>query len=52
MIRSEVKPQALRWPCVFDDVVSQSDIWKNVEKAAEFWKLHDRSCVIFSSQLH
>jgi len=28
---------------VFDNAVFQSDIWKNVAKAAEFWKLYDRS---------
>ena len=51
-IRSEVKPQALSWPCVLDDIVFHGDIWTNVEKAAQFWKLHDRSRVIFRSRLH
>jgi len=39
-IRSNVEPQAPQWPQVFDDAVFQSPIWKNVETAAQFWKLY------------
>jgi sulfotransferase len=39
-IRSRVEPQAPQWPQVFDDAVFQSPIWKNVENAAQFWKLY------------
>jgi sulfotransferase len=39
-IRQEVKPQEPQWPKVFDDAVFQSAVWKNVESAAQFWKLY------------
>ena len=40
MIRQKVEPQPPQWPKVFDDAVFQSPIWKNVENAAQFWKLY------------
>lgn len=43
VIRPEVKPQPPSWPYVFDDAVFQTDVWKNIEKVAEFWKLYERS---------
>jgi sulfotransferase len=39
-IRPKVEPQSPRWPEVFDDAVVQSPIWKNVENAAQFWKVY------------
>jgi sulfotransferase len=41
-IRSEVKPQVPQWPTVFDDAVFQSPVWKNIEGAAQFWKLYQK----------
>lgn len=40
MIRQKVEPQPPQWPKVYDDAVFQSPIWKNVENAAQFWKLY------------
>ena len=39
-IRPRVAPQSPRWPEVFDDAVFQSPLWKNVENAAQFWKVY------------
>ena len=36
-IRSSVRPQAPRWPEVFDEVLFASSAWKNVERFARFW---------------
>ena len=41
-IRQEVKPQNPQWPTVFDDAVFQSPLWKNIENAAQFWKLYQK----------
>lgn len=41
VIRPAVKPQPPSWPEVLDDSVFQSDVWRNVEKMAEFWKFYE-----------
>lgn len=41
-IRSQVKPQGPQWPQVFDDAVFQSPAWKNIENAANFWKMYQK----------
>lgn len=38
-IRRQVAPRQSTWPDVFDDAVFQSDVWRNAEKFAQFWKL-------------
>ncbi|MGO9443773.1 MAG: sulfotransferase family protein [Thiobacillaceae bacterium] len=40
VIRPKVEHQPPSWPKVFDDAVFQSPIWKNIENAAQFWKLY------------
>ena len=40
LIRSQVRPQGPQWPTVFDDAVFRTQIWKNIEAAAEFWKVY------------
>lgn len=40
VIREKVAPQPPQWPQVYDDAVFQSPGWKNVENAAQFWKVY------------
>lgn len=40
VIRRQVEPCVAQWPLVYDDAVFQSGAWKNVENAAQFWKLY------------
>ncbi|MFC1772641.1 sulfotransferase [Pseudomonadota bacterium] len=42
-IRAKVEPKQPQWPLVFDDAVFQSQIWNNIENAAQFWKLYLKS---------
>ena len=42
-IRMQVKPQESQWNHVFDEAVFQSPLWKNVEKAATFWKQYKKT---------
>jgi sulfotransferase len=37
-IRRQVAPREATWPQVFDEAVFQSDIWRYVEKHAQFWR--------------
>jgi sulfotransferase len=39
-IRPKVAAQPPQWSTIFDDAVFQSPIWKNIENAAQFWKLY------------
>jgi sulfotransferase len=39
VIRGKVEPMPPAWPKVYDDAVFQSQTWKTIEGAAEFWKL-------------
>lgn len=43
VIRPEVKPKPPNWRYVVDAALFQSDIWKNVRKAAGFWKRDERN---------
>jgi sulfotransferase len=40
MIRPKVMPQAAHWSRVFDDAVFQSPVWRNIENAANFWRVY------------
>lgn len=40
VIRARVEPQPPAWPKVYDDAVFQSQTWKTIEGAAQFWKLY------------
>lgn len=39
-IRPTVAPQPPQWTRVFDSTVLESDVWKQVEKAAQFWRAY------------
>ncbi len=38
VIRTQVEPQAPRWPSTFDVTVTESDAWKNINRFARFWE--------------
>jgi len=40
LIRPRVEPLPPAWRKVYDDAVFQSPAWKNIENAAQFWKLY------------
>lgn len=39
-IRQQVRPQAPRWPKVFDQAVLNTQEWKNIEDIALFWRAY------------
>jgi len=38
VIRTQVEPQAPRWPSTFDVTVTESNAWKNINRFARFWE--------------
>lgn len=39
-IRQQVKPQNPKWPEVFDQVVRNEPVWKQVEMMSQFWRVY------------
>lgn len=39
-IRPRIEPAGPRWPEIYDPAVTTSDVWKNVEKVAQFWRAY------------
>ncbi len=37
-IKSRVEPMKPQWPTVFDRIVLEDPVWKDIEKVAQFWK--------------
>lgn len=39
-IRPKIEPQSPQWPHVFDRVVLEHEVWKGIERNAQFWRAY------------
>lgn len=40
VIRQQVRPQSPQWPKVFDQTVLNTQVWKDIEEIAQFWRAY------------